>query len=337
MMFLFLLLLSCLGRGSAFIPDVSCLIINLQHTDCTWDPGSNPELNLTFQSRLGSGWPFHDCPQYLHQGGYNVGCRLPYERADRFSPLHTRLSDDNNVTKEQTIEMKERVKLNPPLNLSMVVNSTNLELWLYWNTSTKSTCTESEVRYRKEGDQWHSVSTSMSATSYSLPQISLKHRYELQVRIRVPNACGQSMFWSDWSVPMFWGNTTVTTPVPWKAVYSFIAVVVLGILMVLIYITQGERIRIIFVPVVPNPGKNLEDLFKTCNGNVEEWLHISKEFKEGFQPNYSEPACLVRECPAYSEATGWVSVRTDQSERPSMVPSLSVSPPVPENVPPGLV
>ncbi|XP_048883474.1 cytokine receptor common subunit gamma-like isoform X2 [Brienomyrus brachyistius] len=255
--------------------EMSCLVINLEHTDCTWKQHFHLQLNYTFQSRLGSRWPFHDCPQYLHQGGYNVGCRLPYERADRFFSLHTRLSDDNNVTKEQTIEMKKRVKLNPPLNLSMVVNSTNLELWLYWNTSTKSTCTESEVRYRKEGDQWHSVSTSMSATSYSLPQISLKHRYELQVRIRVPNACGQSMFWSDWSVPMFWGNTTVTTPVPWKAVYSFIAVVVLGILMVLIYITQGERIRIIFVPAVPNPDKNLEDLFKTCNGNVEYFISTS--------------------------------------------------------------
>ncbi|XP_023653216.2 interleukin 2 receptor, gamma b [Paramormyrops kingsleyae] len=340
MMFLFLLLFSGLGLGSAFIPDVSCLIVNLEHTDCTWDRGSNPELNFTFQSRLGSRLPFRDCPQYLREGGYNVGCRLPHEINDKFSPLHTRLSGDNNVMKEQTTEMKERVKLKPPLNLSVVVNSTNLELWLYWNTSTKSTCTESEVRYRKQDDQWRSVLTSTSASSYSLPQISLKHQYELQVRVRVSYSCGQSKFWSDWSVPIFWGNTTAVTPVPLKTFYSLIPVLVLGIIMVVmvvIYFTHGERIRIIFVPVVPNPGKNLEDLFKTCNGNVEEWLHISKEFKEGFQPNYSEPACLVRECPAFSDATGWVSVQTDQSERPSMVPSLSVSPPVPENLPPGLV
>nr|XP_023653451.1 cytokine receptor common subunit gamma-like [Paramormyrops kingsleyae] len=184
--------------------EVSCLVINLEHMDCTWKQDCRLQLNYTFQSRLGSRPPFRDCPQYLREGGYNVGCRLPYKINDKFSSLHTRLSGDNNVTKEQTIQMKERVKLKPPLNLSVVVNSTNLELWLYWNTSTKSTCTESEVRYRKQDDQWHSAIIQMSATSHSIPFIFQNHQYELQVRTRVSHFCGESMFWSDWSAPIFY-------------------------------------------------------------------------------------------------------------------------------------
>lgn len=31
----------------------------------------------------------------------------------------------------------------------------------------------------------------------------------------------------------------------------------------------SERIKVVFVPVVPDPSKSLQDLFKKYNGNVE--------------------------------------------------------------------
>uniref|UniRef100_A0A673GSP3 Uncharacterized protein n=1 Tax=Sinocyclocheilus rhinocerous TaxID=307959 RepID=A0A673GSP3_9TELE len=53
------------------------------------------------------------------------------------------------------------------------------------------------------------------------------------------------------------------------------------------------KLTIILLPVVPDPSKNLQDLFHKHDGNS--WLHISRELKEAFEPDYTEPSCDVCE------------------------------------------
>uniref|UniRef100_A0A8C9TX76 Fibronectin type-III domain-containing protein n=1 Tax=Scleropages formosus TaxID=113540 RepID=A0A8C9TX76_SCLFO len=195
-------------------------------------------------------------------------------------------------------------------------------------------------------------STHFPANYYSLPQVSLKSQYELKVRTRVSNSCGESKFWSDWSSPVFCcpaeqNNTTDSASMApaGKVLFPVMGVgaALLLLIAMIVLLVQGERLRIILIPVVPNPGKNFEDLLKTYNGNVDDWLDIPKEFKNGFQSNYYETACPVRECSPVSRATDGVggeesgSPQTEQSEdlgASHSQPAASTSSP---NVPPGLV
>ncbi|XP_018589244.1 cytokine receptor common subunit gamma-like [Scleropages formosus] len=189
-------------QGNPFI-GVSCVVVNLEYTDCTWNQIRSPEANYTFQSRLGSNGSYSNCPRYLLKEGERVGCRLSYRLLDKFRTLHVRLSHDNVTQREWAVSLLQLVKLNPPRNLSVEINAQNQELWLYWNHSMKENCRENQVTYRKSSESAWQFSTHFPANYYSLPQVSLKSQYELKVRTRVSNSCGESKFWSDWSSPVF--------------------------------------------------------------------------------------------------------------------------------------
>lgn len=142
--------------------------------------------------------------------------------------------------------MLSPVKLYPPDNLT-VKNGSDYNLWYYWN-QTYSQCVESEVRFRVNDNKWgvgilkeqkRDLSTSYPSFSFIIffclfsffstpsycPQTSKippgkqsycinlpssSSRYELQVRSKIENGCGDSIFWSDWSEPVVWGSNNST-------------------------------------------------------------------------------------------------------------------------------
>ncbi|XP_042621191.1 cytokine receptor common subunit gamma-like [Cyprinus carpio] len=310
-MILFLVILF-LGNIPSFVfsasqPKINCLIINLDYVNCTW---SEHEQNYSFNSRF-----LHDqiqqCPTYLRIKGVNVGCIFPYKKPQRFNTLNTWLySDNGTLVIEQNHEMKALVKLNPPFSLS-VVEKKDAELWLYWNITTDSSCTESQIRHRTDNNDWK-ITTPGHRTSFSLPFPS-KKRYEFQVRARIGNPCGESMFWSDWSEPVYWGflkannntesviNMSVMSMVPY-IVGATVVLIILSCLLV-----YSERLRIILIPVVPNAGRNVSNylaaLFDNYDGNVEKWLSMPKDLENGFKPNFTERACPVREYSIVSQSS----------------------------------
>ncbi|XP_050950287.1 cytokine receptor common subunit gamma-like isoform X2 [Labeo rohita] len=207
-MFKMILLSVCLFLGNipsyAFSatsePKINCLIINLDYVNCTW---SEQKHNYSFKSKF-SNKELLDCPKYLRNDSVNVGCIFPYKRLQRFTTLITWLySDDGSLVTEQEHNLKEHVKLYPPFNLT-VVEKKDSELRLYWSMPMNISCTESQVRYRTDDNLWQ-ITTPDSRTSFILP-FPLKKRYEFQVRARIESSCGQSMFWSDWSEPVYWGS-----------------------------------------------------------------------------------------------------------------------------------
>lgn len=145
------------------------------------------------------------------------------------------------------------VKLNPPTNLTVQKQSDSY-LSYYWN-QTSTNCVESEVRYRVNCGQWQvgnmkeekrdsSLSSSLFSHSmlfylfpsllisflFSISQISTvsigreffdlhslcsNSQYELQVRSKIGNDCGESLFWSDWSEPVVWGSNSETACTDW--------------------------------------------------------------------------------------------------------------------------
>ncbi|KAI1902835.1 hypothetical protein AGOR_G00020260 [Albula goreensis] len=343
------LFISHLGCVYSSLPNVSCTIINLEYIDCTWKDHGIPKFNYSFSSSLQNRAPL-ECPDYLLEENQPVGCRLPYEKGNKFQTLSTILfSASNHLNKTQEIKLQDRVKLHPPQNLSVQLPSSS-ELWLYWNVSVKFECLQYEVSYKRDTDSdW--ITHPSEGLSFSLPFPSQSNVYTFRVRSRVQQACHESS-WSDWSTPLLWGpvkqrNYTEETKPKRSTEWRVLVPVVIGcivVVMLICLLVQNERLRVILIPIVPNPSKPLEELLYTYNGNVEDWLHISKEFVEGFKPNFSEPSCPVREYSivpqtSISGSECSLSILLDQSDCldtsfSTATSSISASP---ENTPPGLV
>ncbi|XP_058845442.1 cytokine receptor common subunit gamma-like isoform X1 [Acipenser ruthenus] len=289
----------CSGEAST---GVRCLIHDEDYTECTWKETGRPDRNYTFQSRYRTGAEYAECPSYTQVEGYNVGCRLEYNSHMRFATFQVQLSSANNTAIwNKDINLKPLVKLYSPVNLT-VDNSSSNGLYLYWNTSmSKSQCLESIVRYRSSTDSaWQNSPTFTSQRYFNLPFADAEELYEFQVKVRINEFCGASDYWSDWSQPAYWGSnaTSKDTDIHFSFNPSVVIYPIMGSAVLLILaccLIHNERLRIILVPVIPNPGKNFEELFNSYDGNFQEWLHVSKDIVDGFKPNFSEPVCTVKE------------------------------------------
>ncbi|XP_013984994.1 LOW QUALITY PROTEIN: cytokine receptor common subunit gamma [Salmo salar] len=273
------LLIFLQGYEAPSTPNVNCLFINLDYVNCTWSEQGSPEVNYTFFHKRFIKGNMEECTTYLQEKSYAVGCRLSYDESDRFRTLTTKLVHQNN-SYVQKHNLKSMVKLYPPVNLSVEMNK-DPELNLYWNNSKNTACIESEVRYRINSDKWK-TSTPSKEQKYAVAFPLKSSRYEFQVRARVNNMCGESNFWSEWSQPIQWdsmnGNNITdisgSSMSVWKPVLSLVGTMTLLILACMLVYRERERLR--FILIVPNPGKNLEDLLH--KDTVEAWLHISKMF-----------------------------------------------------------
>ncbi|XP_051542292.1 cytokine receptor common subunit gamma-like [Myxocyprinus asiaticus] len=305
--------------------EINCLIINLAYVNCTWYDNGTQKYNYSFKSKF-SGYETLECSKYHKYKNVNVGCMIPCKETQRFNSLSTWLYNDNgSLMIEQKHDLIDKVKLYPPYNLS-VVERKDAELWLYWNvTGQNSICIESQVRHRTNNKDWQNKNPSIK-TSFSLPFPS-KSLYKFQVRARVSASCGESKFWSDWSETVYWGslkpnNDTehpVTMSVMALVLYTVGAIIMLVILSCLL--VHSERLRVILIPVVPNAGRNVSNylaaLFDNYDGNVENWLSISKDLEKAFKPNFTESACPVREyrivSQLSSDSESIISIPTDMS------------------------
>ncbi|KAM9846920.1 cytokine receptor common subunit gamma-like [Aulostomus maculatus] len=322
MKFTLLLLLFLVGHVFATEPpDINCIVLHLKTVQCTWDRRGSPAVNYTFHS-----WFHHqeprECEDYLSENGIDIGCNRPYgDRLNRFYTFYTKLVHGNDSFLMEKC-LKNKVKLNPPANLT-VQNETDSKLWFYWN-QTIPNCVESEVRYRVNDRVWKTEKVSAAEQSFPINWPSSSSKYELQVRSKIGNSCGESLFWSDWSDPVVWGSNNSTDPnVPkgsmseWTPVlYVFGTITLILLVMMLLH---HERLRIIFIPAVPKPSLIPQD--------VEGWLQISKSLKEGFETSYNERACPVREYSHYSDYdsstsdSSTSSFTTDQTDCSISIPS----------------
>ncbi|XP_037544198.1 cytokine receptor common subunit gamma-like [Nematolebias whitei] len=230
-----LLLLLCLvGQTVAKKPpDVECQVVNLEYVQCSWNKDGTPEVNYTFSS-----WVHYqketNCSKYLLENDTNVGCIQAYVVKLRFMTFYTVLKHGSEMA-QMKHQLKNRVKLNPPTNVT-VQNGSDFNLWFYWNQT--ATCVEREVRYRINNNKWEH--TIVPDDSYYINFPSSSARYELQVRSKMAEMCGGSIFWSDWSEPVVWGFNKSTNSISvWTPVLYAVGAITL-ILLVLMLL-QHER------------------------------------------------------------------------------------------------
>ncbi|XP_005727865.1 cytokine receptor common subunit gamma-like [Pundamilia nyererei] len=292
--------------------DVDCLVVNLDYVSCKWNKTGTPEVNYTFYSKLGNDqWKI--CNHYLTENNVNIGCNQQVDSRDRFKTFRTRLTNGSENF-EKGHELKKQVKLNPPTNLT-VLNGSDFNLWFYWNHTSPAPlhCVEGEVRFRTNNNNWDFSKVSAGIQKYCINLPSSSSRYELQVRNRIDDSCGESIFWSDWSEPVVWGsnNSTYSKDLmsPWTPVIYVVGAI--SFILLAMLLLHHERLRIILVPVVPKPSPFLH--------NIEDWFQFSKGLKDNFKPDYNERACPVREYNYVSQSDvvssdgSTCSVTTDQT------------------------
>ncbi|KAM9788603.1 LOW QUALITY PROTEIN: cytokine receptor common subunit gamma-like [Neosynchiropus ocellatus] len=308
---LFLLLYLSGHVVAEHLPDVDCMVVHLEHVRCSWN---NPNPAAAVDRLYGRFEPDQE-----KECNVSVECVFPYNEINRrFTLFYTRLVR-GNATVRKTHSLKKKVKLHPPTNLT-VKRGPDSNLWFYWN-QTVAHCVENEVRFRTRNRKWESSTTIKGEHSYCIHLPSSKYRYELQVRSKIHEDCGGSVFWSGWCDPVAWGsNFTSGEPhtdtlsydtepkrpehsVPvWTVVLCLMgsATAVLLALMLL----QRERLRVIFIPVVPKP---------LIPPDIENWLQISKGLKEGFKTSYNDLACPVREFSPLTLSTSCLSAESSAS------------------------
>ncbi|XP_040006023.1 cytokine receptor common subunit gamma-like [Xiphias gladius] len=317
MMLTKLLLLLCL-MGDVFAKeahDVDCFVLHLKYVKCSWNQQGTPDVNYTFYSRFHNDKEITNCTNYVSENRINTGCSQPYDSpSKRFSKFYTSLVHGNK-TFEQEHSLKKRVKLYPPTNIT-VQNGSDFNLWFYWN-QTAANCVENEVRFRTSSKKWETSKVSIGRQSFCINLPSSSSRYELQVRSRLGNNCGESVFWSNWSEPVVWGSNKrtdteqkdVSISVWTPLLYASGAVILILLAVMLLH---HERLRIIPIPVVPKPSLVLYD--------IEDWFQYSKGLKGNFKANYNEYACPVREYSHVSQSDSessdgsTFSVTTDQTD-----------------------
>ncbi|XP_073676640.1 interleukin 2 receptor, gamma b [Garra rufa] len=301
---------------SAVDLSVQCKIINVEYVDCFWHPNTST-MNYTFSSKFIHD-DLQDCPEYIIKYNYTVGCRSPLKNPDqRTQKFDTHVSTDGNHTISKTFDsLHRKVQLNQPYNLSLMWNEQDGTLSLQWNSSSplRKRCVVYMVRNQKDTSQ----SSNVTGMSFSLSQVSQNKPYVFQVRSTVHDNCGASDFWSDWSDPVEWSRN-ISTQDWWQGLFGFLlSLLLLSLCFLLCYC---ERKKITLLSVVPDPSKNLQDLFHKHDGNVESWVHISRELKEAFEPDYTEPSCDVCEvmpsCDTSPTPVASPASQTDNCDEPN--------------------
>ncbi|KAG2464297.1 IL2RG protein, partial [Polypterus senegalus] len=194
------------GTGGAHI---SCIIYNQEYTKCMWSEDEVPQINYTFFSKYMRLLPYSECSQYIQKEGHNTGCILEYNENLKFNKFRVNLSSSETFVQwEETLELKQKVLMNPPVNISVTTGSDN-DINLTWNipVTLKKGCLLSQVKYKNNKDvQWQFSPEIMKQTQFNLPFADESLLYEFYVKITVNTNCGGSNYWSDWSKPVYWGS-----------------------------------------------------------------------------------------------------------------------------------
>ncbi|KAJ7310370.1 hypothetical protein JRQ81_007281 [Phrynocephalus forsythii] len=237
-----------------------------------------------------------ECKNYLQRDGIPVGCWLNFTLTNDnlFIDFHVSINSSHmNTSYSTSMLLISRVKVGAPFNLSVKTLENN-QLQLHWNTTyKKGRCLEHTVQYRSNKDtSWTKQET--EEMKFNVVSMDPEKRYTFYVRSKLKTTCGGADLWSDAGGPIYWGKeSTPSMPLMLQVCLGLATLLLLGLLVFILL--HMERVRLVLLPTIPNPGKNFEDLFTTYHGNFSEWAGVSKDTTETFKPSYQESICRRQE------------------------------------------
>eukprot|EP00062_Callorhinchus_milii_P001243 gi/632936093/ref/XP_007892358.1/ PREDICTED: cytokine receptor common subunit gamma-like isoform X1 [Callorhinchus milii] len=284
---------------------VKCICYNSDFMECTWSH-SDGEPNYTMHYWYASE-PAQECGSYIQQDGYNIGCNFTKDKIREFVNFHVNrigiIGSERVIPPNQTFQLQDQVKPNPPTNLT-VNTTTNNGISLSWEPPMIQHCLQYEIKYKSNKDKDWQIESLQEQTKFPVPSVDPKKLYTFKVRAKINDFCGTTLFWSEWSSSVTWGNLDATeTPgdTRLQMCITLIPGLIILALILLVLILKNEKLKVIIIPKIPNPGRRFDSLFDNFGGNFQDWLGVPKDTLEGFKPIYHENACLVSEPPPYSK------------------------------------
>ncbi|XP_078068018.1 cytokine receptor common subunit gamma-like isoform X2 [Mustelus asterias] len=285
---------------SAQSDDVNCIIYDEEFMECTWDhTEGKPNYKLYHWY---SETPAKECGNYIQQNGYNIGCNFSKSEIIQFRDFFVYRNGSsaagNVLPLTRTFQLQNQVKLNPPEDLSLNMTTKN-ELILSWDVPKNLLkCRIYEVRHRSNKDKDWQVFSINAQARYTLSSIDPEKNYTFQVRSKINQYCGTTELWSEWSSLVQWGRNGTENSIGIRTIISGLSL--LGLILLVFALIKNERLKVIIIPKIPNPGRSFDPLFNNHNGNFQDWLGVPKDALEGFKSNYHENVCIVSESPANS-------------------------------------
>uniref|UniRef100_A0A8C6YSA9 Interleukin 2 receptor subunit gamma n=1 Tax=Nothoprocta perdicaria TaxID=30464 RepID=A0A8C6YSA9_NOTPE len=293
---------------------VECVLFNEEYMTCTWGTAETLSTNYSLYYWYENRSPVAECKHYVRERGVRVGCRFAGRELVQFQPFRVRVNasvgGQSREIPSERMELQDLVKPEAPVNLT-VRNLSSNELELRWSSPyPKAWCLEHAVKYKSNKDT--SWTLGVKREIFSLPSVDHEKSYTFYVRSKVNSYCGSTRLWSEWSVPVAWGSDGTgkgghrsgwlrcAPGEHWLWIHTVFIPVISSLLMLvlIVLLVRMERVWVIFMPRIPNPSKNFDELFITHKGNFQEWAGVPKDVVESFKPNYSESICHVSEVPA---------------------------------------
>ncbi|NXT74905.1 IL2RG protein, partial [Zapornia atra] len=288
-------------------PGVECVVFNEDYMTCTWGTRETLTANYSLYYWYENRSPVVECRRYLQRQRVRVGCYFQQSEIVQFQPFHVlvnaSLGGRSLEIRSQRMDLQDLVKPEAPVNLTIRNMSSN-QLQLTWTSPyPRAHCLEHAVKYKSNKDtNW--TEHQVKGDVFSFPSVDYEKYYTFYVRSKINSYCGSTQLWSEWSVPVVWGNNstgkgTVEEQLPWFWIQTVLIPIAscLLLLILVVLLVRMERVWVILMPRIPNPSKNFDELFITHKGNFQEWAGVPKDVVESFKPNYSEKICYVSELP----------------------------------------
>ncbi|XP_043378712.1 cytokine receptor common subunit gamma isoform X4 [Chelonia mydas] len=193
---------------------VECIVFNDQYLTCMW--GSKATLTANYSlyywyipPRSENHMPVEECKHYLQEEGINTGCWFNHSEIIQFRPFYIHVNASHGgrslIIPTKVMKLQDLVKPAPPVNLT-IQNISNNQLQLTWDSMyLKPLCLEYAVKYKSNQDtSW--TEHLVSGKIFSFPSVDYEKYYTFYVKSKINQYCGTTQLWSEWSVPVFWGN-----------------------------------------------------------------------------------------------------------------------------------
>ncbi|XP_063151824.1 prolactin receptor [Candoia aspera] len=182
---------------------ISCLSQGNETFTCQWEPSSDGSLptNYTLLYNTFGEEETHECPDYLSAGPNSCYFNQRVTRLWQTYNISVKAINDagSNISDPHYVDIKEMVKPNPPMNLSLEVKMMNglMYLWAKWSPPPRvnhlALCNY-ELRLKSsEGKEWESYFVG-EHVQYKISQLHPGMKYTAQVRCRKGH--GERSAWS---------------------------------------------------------------------------------------------------------------------------------------------
>ncbi|XP_067160052.1 cytokine receptor common subunit gamma isoform X2 [Apteryx mantelli] len=194
-------------------PGVECILFNEEYMTCTWGSRETLTTNFSLYYWYENRSPVVECKHYLQDQGVSVGCRFNQSEIVQFQPFRVRVNASlDGKTLEipsERMELQDLVKPEAPVNLTIHNLSSN-QLQLTWSSPyPKAQCLEHAVKYKSNKDTtW--TEHKVKGEIFSFPSVDYEKYYTFYVRSKINSYCGSTQLWSEWSVPVVWGNNATS-------------------------------------------------------------------------------------------------------------------------------